>query len=332
VSPVSTCRWATTSCSGSRPTASGRSWSASSFQIEHKLVSRSIRRAQAQVEQQNFEIRKNVLKYDDVLNTQREVIYGERRKLLEGADFSDEAREMVSDALTAVVDTYCPQEVYEEEWDVAGLLTALEEVYPTKLTKEDLADFGYEEVMGKVLADGDAAYEAKEAELGPEVMRQAERTVLLRVLDAAWRDHLYEMDYLQEGIGLRAMGQRDPLVEYQREGYDMFQQLLGRIREDFSKYIVHVQAVAEQTQQRAPRPQQLRYTAPAKTSDALGRQLPPAPAAAAAAQGGGMPGTADGEDGPGYETIRREGDKVGRNDLCPCGSGKKYKRCHGATS
>ncbi len=304
--------------------------------IEHKMVSRSIERAQSNVEQQNFEIRKNVLKYDDVLNTQREVIYGERKKLLEGEDFRDEALEMVADTVTAIVSTYCPPEAYEEEWDVDGLLTALNEVYPTALTPGDLADLEHEGAVERVLAEAYKAYETKEAELGPEMMRSAERIVLLRVLDAAWRDHLYEMDYLQEGIGLRAMGQRDPLVEYQREGYDLFQQLLGRIGEDFSKYIFHVQAVAEQ-EQREQRPRNLQYTSAPKTSGA--RRAPAGVAAAAAAQtatapvsgsapSGGAPQGAEAE--PEYQTVVREGEKVGRNDPCPCGSGKKYKRCHGA--
>ncbi len=304
--------------------------------IEAKLVTRSIERAQTNVEQQNFEMRKNVLKYDDVLNTQRKVIYTERKKILEGADFTEQATEMVEDVVLGAVDTFANPEVLPEEWDLAGLIVAIEEVYPTKLRKEDLEGRVYDEVRETVLADTAAAYAAKEAELGTEGLRQAERLVLLNVLDAAWRDHLYEMDYLREGIGLRAMAQRDPLVEYQREGYELFQSLIGRIREDFTRYIFHVSGVQEGSRTRRQAP--LKYTAPAKTSEAAAaerRQVAAAapqpvtaavPAAGAAAQPQAMPPDAE---GPFYETIRREGDKVGRNDPCPCGSGKKYKRCHG---
>ncbi len=307
--------------------------------IEAKLVTKSIERAQTNVEQQNFEMRKNVLKYDDVLNTQRQVIYAERKKLLEGEDFTEQAREMLEDIVLGAVDTYANPEVLPEEWDLSGLIVAIEEVYPTSLRKEALVGMQYEELRTYVLADANNAYVAKEQELGADQLRRAERLVLLNVLDAAWRDHLYEMDYLREGIGLRAMGQRDPLVEYQREGYELFQSLIGRIREDFTKYIFHVSAVQEgpRTRRQAP----LSYTAPAKTSDAAAAERKqaaavapqPVPAAVPASSSMGAPqqsqASAPIEEGPLYETVKREGDKVGRNDPCPCGSGKKYKRCHG---
>ncbi|HYZ92492.1 MAG TPA: preprotein translocase subunit SecA [Actinomycetota bacterium] len=309
--------------------------------IEAKLVTKSIERAQTNVEQQNFEMRKNVLKYDDVLNTQRQVIYEQRTKILEGEHFADQAKEMIEDVVLGAVDTFANAQVLPEEWDLAGLIVAIEEVYPTQLRKEHLEGHEYEEVREAVLRDAHAAYEAKEQELGAEGMRRAERLVLLNVLDAAWRDHLYEMDYLREGIGLRAMGQRDPLVEYQREGYELFQSLIGRIREDFTRYIFHVASVDEDGG-RTRRTSALRYTAPAKTSEAAAqekRQAPvvpqPVPAAVPAGAGGGpvqAQGVGDAEEGPMYETVRRDGDKVGRNDPCPCGSGKKYKRCHGAAA
>jgi preprotein translocase subunit SecA len=311
--------------------------------IEARMVSRAIERAQGNVEQQNFEIRKNVLQYDDVLNTQRKVIYEERNRILEGEDFSEHAKELLEDVVTAAVDTFASPDVYEEDRDVAGLIVALEELYPTKVRKEDVEMLSYDETREVVLRDLHEAYAAKESQLGAETMRAAERMVLLNVLDAAWRDHLYEMDYLREGIGLRAMGQRDPLVEYQREGYEMFQNLTGRIREEFTKYIFHVSTAVEEAPRQAPRPQGLQYTAPAKTSDAAEvQQRAQKQAAAAQAQanaeaqmasgGSTMAGPSDmGDDGSEivYETIRRDGDKVGRNDPCPCGSGKKYKRCHG---
>ncbi|MEX2393234.1 MAG: SEC-C metal-binding domain-containing protein, partial [Actinomycetota bacterium] len=299
--------------------------------------------AQSNVEQQNFEIRKNVLKYDDVMNTQRKVIYSERTKLLEGESFEEEAREMLDDVILASVDSYASEEILPEEWDLGGLMTALSEIYPARLKEDDLKDKDGEELKEIVLRDVHEAYTAKEAELGPETMRRAERLVMLNVLDAAWRDHLYEMDYLREGIGLRAMGQRDPLVEYQREGYEYFQNLMGRIRDEFSRYIFHVSTVDEERRTRRQSP--LRYAAPQTTSDETAPQRAPRPAMPA------QPTTAGGAEPPPpglppqamppgampqgageevvYETIKREGDKVGRNDPCPCGSGKKYKKCHG---
>ena len=303
--------------------------------IEAKMVSRSIEKAQTNVEQQNFEIRKNVLEYDDVLNTQRQVIYAERTKILGGEDLHEEALRMVEDVISGAIDTYANLEVLPEEWDLSGLVTALGEIYPSAITEELLKERTQAEILELVLADVHQNYQRKEAELGTDNLRAAERLVLLNVLDAAWRDHLYEMDYLREGIGLRAMGQRDPLVEYQREGYDMFQTLVGRIRDDFTQYIFHVQNVDEDGQ-RTRRQGQLRYVAPAKTQDAADaqrRQAPPVPMPQQGPPpddggGGGAPPPQD--DGVVYETFKREADKVGRNDPCPCGSGKKYKKCHGA--
>jgi preprotein translocase subunit SecA len=303
--------------------------------IEARMVSRSIERAQTNVEQQNFEIRKNVLEYDDVLNTQRQVIYAERTKILEGEDLHEEALRMIEDVISGVIDTYANIEVLPEEWDLSGLVTALGEIYPSQVEEAALKDKEQAEILEMVLSDVHRAYQAKEAELGTENLRAAERLVLLNVLDAAWRDHLYEMDYLREGIGLRAMGQRDPLVEYQREGYEYYQSLIGRIRDDFTQYIFHVQNVDEQGQ-RTRRQGTLRYVAPAKTQDAADAQraaappvpMPQAPMEPPPPGGGGAPPPQD--DAVVYETFKRDADKVGRNDPCPCGSGKKYKKCHGA--
>jgi preprotein translocase subunit SecA len=303
--------------------------------IEAKMVSRSIEKAQTNVEQQNFEIRKNVLEYDDVLNRQRQVIYAERVKILEGDDLHEEALRMVEDVIAGAIDTYANLEVLPEEWDLSGLVTALTEIYPSTITEMTLKERTQEEISELVLTDVHQAYQRKEAELGTDNMRAAERLVLLNVLDAAWRDHLYEMDYLREGIGLRAMGQRDPLVEYQREGYEYFQNLIGRIRDDFTQYIFHVQNVDEDGQ-RTRRQGQLRYIAPAKTQDAADaqrRQAPPVPQPTMAQEPpppGGAPPPQPEDDAVVYETFKRDVDKIGRNDPCPCGSGKKYKKCHGA--
>src|SRR3984885_1847161 len=207
--------------------------------VESKVVSRAIRSAQTQVEQQNFEIRKDVLKYDDVLNRQRKVIYGERRKVLEGADLHEQIREMVDE----VVAGYVAGETadgYPEEWDLNKLWQAFRQLFPISISVDDVVEeaggdrsgLSGEFITEAAIADAQSAYERREEEFGSEVMRELERRVVLSVLDRKWREHLYEMDYLREGIGLRGYGQRDPLVEYQREGYDMFGAMMEGIKEE----------------------------------------------------------------------------------------------------
>src|SRR4051812_38645204 len=221
--------------------------------IEAKIVSNAIRSAQHQVEQQNFEIRKNVLKYDEVLNRQRQVIYSERRKVLEGADLHEQIRHMIDE----VVDGYvagATSEGFAEEWDLDKLWKAFKQLYPIGVTADQLIEDAGGEVSNldaefladKIREDAQAAYDKREAELGDEVMRELERRVVLSVLDRKWREHLYEMDYLQEGIGLRAMAQRDPLVEYQREGYDMFSAMMEAIKEESVGYLFNVEVQAEE--------------------------------------------------------------------------------------
>jgi preprotein translocase subunit SecA len=207
--------------------------------IESKAVSRSIRSAQTQVEQQNFEIRKDVLKYDDVLNRQRKVIYGERREVLEGADLHEQIRQMIDEVVTAYI-TGATEDGFPEEWDLDQLWTAFRELYHPTLTIGDVeeeaggdrAGLSRDFLIEVIKEDAHQAYDHREEELTPEVMRELERRVVLSVLDRKWREHLYEMDYLREGIGLRAMAQRDPLVEYQREGYDLFNSMMEGIKEE----------------------------------------------------------------------------------------------------
>ena len=202
--------------------------------IEAKMVTRAIKSAQTQVEQQNFEIRKNVLKYDEVMNQQRKVIYAERRRILEGENLTEQAHQMLVDVVTAYVDG-ATAEGYSEDWDLETLWAALKTLYPVGIDHHDLIDsdavgepgeLTRDELLDALIEDAERAYAEREKQLeeiaGEGAMRQLERNVLLNVLDRKWREHLYEMDYLKEGIGLRAMAQRDPLVEYQREGYDMF--------------------------------------------------------------------------------------------------------------
>ena len=207
--------------------------------VESKVVTRAIRSAQTQVEQQNFEIRKDVLKYDDVLNRQRQVIYGERRKVLEGADLHEQISEMVDEVAAGYVAGET-SDGYPEEWDLDKLWRAFGQLYPITLTVDEVIDeaggdragLTGEFITEAVIADAQAAYERREQEFGSEVMREVERRVILSVLDRKWREHLYEMDYLREGIGLRGYGQRDPLIEYQREGYDMFSAMMEGIKEE----------------------------------------------------------------------------------------------------
>ncbi|MFY1621324.1 preprotein translocase subunit SecA, partial [Micromonospora sp. WMMD736] len=212
--------------------------------IEAKMVTRAIKSAQTQVEQQNFEVRKNVLKYDEVMNQQRKVIYAERRRILEGENLQQQAHDMLVDVVTAYVDG-ATAEGYSEDWDLDQLWGALKTLYPVAVDHHDLIDsdavgeageLTREELLDLLVTDAERAYAQREKEIeeigGEGAMRQLERTVLLNVIDRKWREHLYEMDYLREGIGLRAMAQRDPVVEYQREGYDMFKGMLDALKEE----------------------------------------------------------------------------------------------------
>jgi preprotein translocase subunit SecA len=215
--------------------------------IEHKLVTRSIQSAQTQVEGRNFEIRKNVLKYDDVLNTQRAVIYGERRRVLEGEDLREQIRHFISDVIEGYI-TAATAEGFAEDWDLEQLWTALGTLYPVSVSIQELeaaaggrGGVSADMLRDELISDAQHAFDVREEALGEEVMREVERRVVLSVLDRKWREHLYEMDYLQEGIGLRAMAQRDPVVEYSREGFQMFQAMMDGIKEESVGFLFNVQ-------------------------------------------------------------------------------------------
>nr|WP_206441671.1 preprotein translocase subunit SecA [Streptomyces boncukensis] len=226
--------------------------------IENKMVTRAIASAQSQVEQQNFEIRKNVLKYDEVLNRQREVIYGERRRVLEGEDLHEQVRHFMDDTIDAYVQAETV-EGFAEEWDLERLWGAFKQLYPVKVAVEELEDAAGDRegitadfIIESIKDDIHEQYDAREEELGSDIMRELERRVVLSVLDRKWREHLYEMDYLQEGIGLRAMAQKDPLVEYQREGYDMFQAMMDGIKEESVGYLFNLEVQVEQQVEEVP--------------------------------------------------------------------------------
>ena len=323
--------------------------------IENKSVTKSIQSAQGQVEGQNFESRKNVLKYDDVMSRQREVIYGERREVLEGADLHDQVRTMIDEVVTTYVTA--ATEGFPEEWDLDALWTALKTVYPVSLRHQELEreaggrdGMERETLLDDLKADAQKAYDARETEVGAEVMRELERQVMLSVLDRKWREHLYEMDYLREGIGLRAYSQRDPLVEYQREGFDMFNAMKEGIREETVGFLFNLEvqvddepdvAEVEEVDAAAPVDVAGDETAEEPTTSgvhvhddhahvphirAKGLQTPKAPQ--------NLTYTAPTEDGDVEVTAGPAEDDpysgASRNALCPCGSGKKYKKCHGA--
>ena len=317
--------------------------------IENKSVTKSIASAQSQVESQNFESRKNVLKYDDVMSRQREVIYGERREVLEGADLQDQIRLMIDDAVASYVNA--ATEGFPEEWDLDALWTALRTMYPISLRHHDLEEeaggrdgMERDDLRQRLMADAQAQYEAREAELGSEVMRELERRVLLSVLDRKWREHLYEMDYLREGIGLRAYSQRDPLVEYQREGFDMFHAMKEGIREETVGFLFHIEVeveVEEEPEEFELTPAGAAATASESPLAALAGPAPHAPHISAKGLDApktptNLTYTAPSEDGEAEvrgQTVTNADDPysgISRNALCPCGSGKKYKRCHGA--
>jgi len=272
--------------------------------LESKIVSNAIKSAQTQVESLNFEMRKNVLKYDDVMNKQRTVVYSERREVLEGADIKDLTNDFLTETITAYVNSATNSGV-AENWDLNTLWTALKSLYPISITVEDLVSevgevgaLDSEFILDRVLTDAKNAYDRRETELTSTVMRELERKILLSVLDRKWREHLYEMDYLQEGIGLRAMAQRDPLVEYQREGYDLFSAMMDAVKEELVGYLFSAEVQVE--------------------GDQVGAKgLTPTPAPVNDLQ---------------YSAAEIETSSAGatsKNAPCPCGSGKKYKRCHG---
>ncbi|MBN1192272.1 MAG: SEC-C domain-containing protein, partial [Coriobacteriia bacterium] len=313
--------------------------------IQAGMVSKAIESAQRQVEAQNFASRKYVLEYDDVMNKQRQVIYGERNEILDGKDIRVRVEEMIGETVADVVAEFCPEKTYSEEWDWDGLAEQISEITGLALVDGEArgADNPFEladTLSAKILE----AYEAKEASIGSGQLRALERHVMLRVIDARWMNHLLEMDYLREGIGLRAIGQRDPLVEYKGEAYEMFKFLVGEIGRDFLRTIMHVQLVQE-TAPAEPVASKISYSAPSESTIFGGARQQAASNEAAMAQVGGGASDAMAQAAaagakraatPGGATVVKDKSdpyaNVGRNEPCPCGSGKKYKYCHGANA
>ena len=279
--------------------------------IEHRMVTKSIENAQKKVEGHNFEIRKHLLEYDDVMNKQREVIYKHRQAVLKATDVTEDILNMIEQAGDGLVDTFCPEEQYAEQWDLKGLAEVIHGQYGVDLIHPDeMKDMGREGLKEEVTEKLKQAYQVKgqyliqEQGATPELVHYVERTILLQMIDQHWKDHLWGMDQMKDGIGLRGYGQKDPLAEYKREGYDMFAGMMDRIKSDTLERLFKFQLVrGEQPtpEPEAPKPAQLNLNRGGETAAA-----------------------------PQQRTVQRVEEKVGRNEPCPCGSGKKYKKCHGA--
>ncbi len=279
--------------------------------IENRMVSRSIERAQKQVEGRNFEVRKHLLEYDDVMNKQREAIYRLRRDILDGNEGRDYLLEIASGIVDSLIEAHCPAKSDPRDWTLSELATQFLEYFDIDLRAAGVRpeELGVEPLREKLNGAVEAKYTDREERLGSELIRLLERDVMLRVVDHSWKDHLLALDHVKEGISLRGYGQRDPLNEYKKESYDLFEAMKERVEDTIVKTLFRLEPVseeklAEEQQRRAARqPAQVQFSAPPKTA------APPRPQA---------------------QVVKKELDKVGRNDPCPCGSGKKYKKCHGA--
>ncbi len=306
--------------------------------IEHRMVTKAIERAQKQVEAQHFSIRKHLLEYDDVMNKQRENVYALRRELLEGnIQLSDDEivgtshylQILAEDFINTSVETYCGPEVDIEDWDLKSLRQAVTEMFGPEESQIDALQLDGKNpdemrdlLSGLVLS----TYEEKNRLVGPEILQRVERDVMLQIVDVQWKDHLYSLDHLKEGIGLRGYGQRDPLVEYKRESFNMFQTMKDRIDHEIVRYLWRIRPVLKNDQIQSIRTQQRQM--PRTTSRELTETTDSILPFSSSPERTQRPARTGGDDSA-VRTMRRETPKVGRNDPCPCGSGKKYKKCHG---
>jgi preprotein translocase subunit SecA len=309
--------------------------------MEAAILSKQIENAQKKVEEQNFVTRKNVLKYDDVMNSQRHVIYEQRGRVLDGDDLQEEIRDWVDGTVAGIIEEHTAHE-FAEEWDVEGLFREMGDLYDTEITPDelDVKRMPREELIEEFQEDAQDAYSAKEEELGDELLRQVERYLTLQTVDSRWREHLDSMDYLREGIHLRAMAQKDPLAEYRAEGHALFEELSAAIKAEVVRHLFHVEVEAQDAEELAPAGGEVEYEYEYEQvagSDAIVAAGGAAVATAGAVAGGASTSTGGGAGGSSTSTAtaprheqRVDVEKVGRNSPCPCGSGKKYKRCHGA--
>ena len=321
--------------------------------IEHGMVTKAILRAQTQVEAQNFSVRKHLLEYDDVMNKQRESVYTLRREILEGTihlteeEFLDTRAYVLAlaeDILEAQVERFAGKELELEDWDIPALIREVSRVFgieTQELEALDLDEQQSEAIVDAVWARLKATYEEKEQVVGADLLRRVERDIMLQIVDTQWKDHLYSLDHLKEGIGLRGYGQRDPLVEYKRESFALFQDMKARTEEEMVRYLFWLRPVANEQKAQVARPAPRRAT-PITMNDpsaeavpafaGAGRATGPAVRSAPGALGGEQPRPARTGGDDVVKTVRREEPKIGRNEPCPCGSGKKYKKCHGVAA
>ncbi|MDB4349588.1 preprotein translocase subunit SecA [Omnitrophica bacterium] len=295
-------------------------------EIQHPLVTKSIETAQKRVEERNFDIRKHILEYDNVMNRQREIIYGERRTILEGADLKEYSYQIIEELLDKAISTYRGKDVPKEEWDVKGLVRWARFKFGLDISGLRLDGISEDESFDEILPGIKKAYDVKETAIGKDAMNYLARSVLLQTIDTKWKDHLYSMDNLREGIGLRAYGQRNPLIEYQHEGFEMFYQMIDSIKEEAMEFIFKLRPIKEDEALGVfdLEHQELIHgqRSALKEMGDEQRKMPPAESEQEAPPSGK-------ETEPRPVTYKREVPKVGRNDPCPCGSGKKYKKCCG---
>ena len=308
--------------------------------IDSKMLTRTVEGAQKKVEEYNFNIRKRVLEYDDVLNKQREVVYAERRQVLEGHDLSDQARDWIAETLVETVDRFDDDDASPADWDLDGLVSELGQLYPVSFTADDIRhdELSREEILDRFEDDAMEQYDKRETELGAELVRDLERWVLLQLVDVDWREHLLNMDYLREGIHLRALGQKDPLSEYRLEGHQMFDEMMDNVTREFVRYMYHVEMEAPPEPVEAPSLDGVTYTSqdePVQGFAGLtaGTEESPDEVALEATEPDHY-AVDDGVQPPLPKVVETvvidDEDRIGRNDACPCGSGKKYKKCCGA--
>jgi preprotein translocase subunit SecA len=316
--------------------------------IEHKMVTKSIERAQKQVEAQNFSIRKHLLEYDDVMNKQRTAVYDMRRMILEGKDTRDHVLRLIDEVTEWYLESYCSEKDTPESWSYESLQGSIKETFGTEPSLDELRSIPRDKMAEELIAEARRRYEERERLIGVERALFHQRMIMLQIVDSQWKDHLYSLDHLKEGIGLRGYGQRDPLVEYKKESYQMFQGLMDRIDEEILRWTFLYQPIV------APEPGAGRGAGPLRERPlvpAAAREPELALAGAGAARSrsrpnlsfndpsatptafarSAQPREAEGGSDAAVQTFRREGKKVGRNEPCPCGSGKKYKKCHGAS-
>jgi preprotein translocase subunit SecA len=283
--------------------------------IQHGMVTKAIERAQKRVEAQNFAIRKHLLEYDNVMNQQREVIYDRRAAALEGADLKEEVLGLIEKVVESKVNQFTGSNEYPENWNLTGLREELRKIFllELKFKDEDIPKLTQNELKEKITSVVKEIYENKEKAYGSEIMRQLERFAMLQAIDESWKEHLYELDMLKTGIGLRAYGQKDPLLEYKKEAFQMFAEMVDRVDEEALSLIYKLQVREKEEQARRREPE--------KRLQAIHQE----------ASGMGYSTTNQAEEvAPGKSKPVKVGQKVGRNDPCPCGSGKKYKKCCGA--